>query len=302
MKSSTEIHSDIALDRSRFMDYVSLTKPELTFLSVITALAGYILGSDGAVSPLHLAACLFGVALVGGSAGTLNQLMERRWDAMMKRTGHRPLPSGRLAPQDALVFGVASACIGLTVLAIVAGVLTTVLGAVTLGIYLFMYTPMKRVTPWATIVGAVPGALPPLMGWTAAGNPLNLTALFLFAVLFTWQVPHFLSLAWIYRHDYAQAGYHLLPRFDADGGKTARESLAFMGMLMLVIGVPCVSGFFGVIYMAGAVVTTGLFLISGWVHLLERSNRSARLMFAASLIYLPTLMGLMVIDRLLLPA
>ncbi len=302
MKPTSGVHSDIVLDRSRFMDYISLTKPELTFLSVLTAFAGYILGSDGMISPLTLAASLAGIALVGAGAGALNQLLERKWDALMRRTEHRPLPSGRLAPQEALAFGLVSSCVGLVDLAIFSGMLTATLGAMTLGTYLFLYTPLKRLTPWATIVGAVPGALPPVMGWTASGNTLNLTALFIFGVLFAWQVPHFLSLAWIYRYDYAQAGYRLLPRFDPEGGKAARESLAFMGVLMLIIGVPCISGYFGLIYMAGALMTTALFAVTGWIHLLERSNKSARIMFIASLIYLPTLMGLMVIDRLLLPA
>ncbi len=302
MKPTSSFNSTVALDRSRFMDYLSLTKPELTFLSVLTAFAGYLLGSDGMISPLNLAGSLLGIALVGAGAGALNQLLERKWDALMRRTEHRPLPSGRLAPQEALIFGVASSSIGLIDLLLFAGVLTASLGALTLGSYLFLYTPLKRVTPWATIVGAIPGALPPVMGWTAAGNTLNLTAVFIFAVLFAWQVPHFLSLAWMYRHDYAQAGYRLLPRFDPDGGRAARESFGFMGVLMLIIGVPCLTGYFSLIYMAGAFIITGLFAVTGWIHLLERSNKSARVMFIASLVYLPTLMGLMVIDRLLLPA
>ncbi len=302
MKPTPSIQSDIALDRSRFADYMSLTKPELTFLSVLTALAGYILGSDGVIVPVNLAVSLLGIALIGAGAGALNQFLERRWDALMRRTEHRPLPSGRITPAEALVFGVTTSVVGLALLALDAGPLTATLGALTLVTYLFLYTPLKRVTPWATIVGAVPGALPPVMGWTAAGNSINLTAGVVFGILFAWQVPHFLSLAWMYRLDYAQAGYRLLPRFDSDGSLAAKESLAFMGILMLVIGLPCLTGFFGLIYMGGAFVITSLFVVTGWIHLLERSNKSARLMFVASLIYIPTLMGLMVIDRLLLPA
>jgi protoheme IX farnesyltransferase len=192
--------------------------------------------------------------------------------------------------------------VGLLILALFTNLLTAFLGAATLATYLFLYTPLKRLTPWATIIGAIPGALPPVMGWTAAGKAVDLTALFIAAILFLWQVPHFLSLAWIYRRDYASAGYRLLIGKDQSGALTARECLAFMSALMLIIGLPCVTGFSGVIYMAGAFVVTGIFLATGWAHFLETSNRSARLMFIASLIYLPTLMGLMVIDRLLLPA
>lgn len=301
---STPLHgqNSIALDRSRFMDYVSLTKPELTFLSVLTALAGYLLATDGSVQPWGLAMALAGIAMVGGGAGALNQFIERRWDGMMHRTEHRPLPAGRLLPRQALVFGVASSTVGLLVLAFFANVFTAYLGAATLVTYLFLYTPLKRLTPWSTFVGAIPGALPPLMGWTASGRPVDATALFLAAVLFLWQIPHFLSLAWLYRRDYANAGYRTIMAKDVSGVITARESLASMAGLMLIIGLPCVTGFSGVVYMAGAFVVTGVFLAAGWAHLLETSNRSARRMFIASLIYLPTLMGLMVIDRLLLPA
>lgn len=302
MRTSLNGHNSVALDGSRFMDYVSLTKPELTFLSVLTALAGYLLAAEGRVQPWAMATALTGIALVGGGAGALNQYLERRWDALMRRTDHRPLPSGRLLPHHALIFGVASSLLGLLDLALFTNMTTASLGAATLVTYLFLYTPLKRLTPWATIVGAIPGAIPPVMGWTAAGRAVDVTALFIAAVLFFWQVPHFLSLAWIYRRDYANAGYRLLATGDESGALTARECLAFMSALMLIIGVPCITGFSGVVYMAGAFLVTGIFLATGWVHLIETSNRSARLMFVGSLIYLPTLMGLMVIDRLLLPA
>ncbi len=300
MKQSSQIQTAIAVDHSRFMDYISLTKPELTFLSVLTALTGYLLASDGRISPLLLATALVGTALVGGGAGALNQFIERRWDALMRRTEHRPLPAGRLTPLEAATFGIVSSLLGLSCLAAFNGVTTTLLAAITLGSYLFVYTPMKRVSPLATIVGAVPGALPPVMGWTAAGREIDSTAFFLFAILVLWQIPHFLSLGWMYRHDSARAGYKLVSAVDHDGRRTARESLGFMSAIMLVIGLPCLTGYFGILYMAGSLVISGAFIVTGWIHLLEKSNKSARMMFIASLIYLPTLMGLMVIDRLLL--
>ncbi|MGA9121405.1 MAG: heme o synthase [Bacteroidota bacterium] len=301
MKPPTHTPGVFALERSHIMDYISLTKPELTFLSVLTALAGFLIGTDGAIQPLLLAAALAGTALVGGGAGSLNQLIERRWDGMMKRTEHRPLPAGRLSPGQVLLFGVVSSMSGLAILGLFVGLLTAGLALLTLCSYLFLYTPLKRITPLATLVGAIPGAIPPVMGWTAAGQHLDLTALFLFAVLFFWQIPHFLSLAWIYRHDYAGAGFRLLTSVDPLGSRTARQSLAFMLLLSAVVFLPWITGFLGVIYVIGSVGISAGFLTTGWRHAVERTNRSARIMFVASLIYLPTLMGLMVVDRLLLP-
>jgi protoheme IX farnesyltransferase len=299
MKPPVQSPTALVLERSRIVDYISLTKPELTFLSVLTALAGFLLGSEGPIQPVLLAAALVGTALVGGGAGALNQLLERRFDGMMKRTEHRPLPSGRLLPVEALVFGTVFSAVGVLTLAWFVNFLTAALALCTLVSYLFVYTPLKRRTPFATLVGALPGAIPPVMGWAAAGQPLDFTALVLFAVLFLWQIPHFLSLAWIYRHDYAGAGYRLLACVDPKGTRTARQSLAFMVLLSVVVILPWFSGFLGIMYVFGSALISIGFVTTGWKYAAQRTNRAARLMFAASLIYLPTLMGLMVVDRLL---
>ncbi|HEX9080463.1 MAG TPA: heme o synthase, partial [Desulfuromonadaceae bacterium] len=204
----------LAIERSRLMDYLTLTKPELTFLSVLTALAGYFLGAGLSFGPVTLFHTLLGTALVGGGAGALNELIERKYDALMKRTEHRPLPSGRLSPLEAGAFGVGIALAGVAELTAFVNPLTAFLAAVTLASYLSLYTPLKRITPLATLIGAFPGALPPLMGWTAAGKGIDLWGLSLFAILFFWQMPHFLSLAWMYRRDYGRAGYRLLAVMD----------------------------------------------------------------------------------------
>ena len=287
----------LALDRSRAMDYIALTKPELTILSVLTALAGYYLGAGGVLQGIGLIHTLLGTAMVGGGSGALNQYIERRFDAQMKRTENRPLPSGRIAPLEALLFGLLLSCGGIVYLAVSVNMLTALLAAVTCVTYLSLYTPLKRLTPLATLIGGIPGALPPVMGWTAATGEISSGAMVLFGILFFWQMPHFLSLAWMYRKDYARAGYRLLAVMDPEGSRTATQALLHTCLLIPVSLLLLRWGGAGVIYGVSAAVLGAGFLLFAVLLLLQRTSGAARKLFFASLMYLPALMLAMVLDR-----
>ncbi len=298
MKSEFQTQSVVALERSWVLDYLTLTKPELTFLSVLTALAGFYLGSAGSIAGPLLMHTLVGTALVGGGAGALNQYRERRFDAMMRRTENRPLPAGRLTPTEALVFGIIVSVVGVAELSVFVNALTGLLAATTWSTYLFLYTPLKRITPFCTIVGAIPGAIPPVMGWTAARKELSFSALVLFAILFFWQMPHFLSLAWMYRKDYARAGYRLLTVLDQEGSTTGRHVVGHAGALLLVSLMPVALGELGWVYGVCAFVLGAVFTALGVGMYREKSNLAARRLFVASLLYLPTLIAVMIVDKL----
>jgi len=291
----------LAIERSRVMDYIALTKPELTFLSVLTALTGFALGSAGAPGAARATLLALGTAMVGGGAGALNQAMERKFDALMKRTEHRPLPSGRVSPGEAVLFGLLLTAGGIALLAGTMGGLTASLGAATAATYLLLYTPLKRLTPLATLIGAVPGALPPVMGWTAAAGAPSAGAYILFAILFLWQMPHFLSLAWIYRNDYARGKYRLLAVFDPDGSKTGMQSLAYALALLPVSLLLVAAHDAGAAYAGAAVILGTAFVACAAGLHAQRTGAAARRLFIASLVYLPLLMIAMVVDRLLRP-
>jgi len=297
MRSNLDPHGAIALERSRFADYLTLTKPELTFLSVVTALAGFYMGTGETIALGLLLHTLVGTALVGGGAGALNQYIERDLDGLMRRTENRPLPSGRLGPWEVLIFGSLLSLAGLAQLSLFVNALTGFLAAATLVSYLFLYTPLKRITPLSTLVGGIPGAIPPMMGWTAVKNEISQEAWILFAILFLWQMPHFFSLAWMYRKDYARAGYKMLTVLDPKGDRTSRQILFYCGALIPTTMIPVLAGYSGFAYMICALFLGTAFLLSG-IHLVKtRSNDSARRVFLVSLLYLPALLLLMVIDR-----
>ncbi len=298
MRTELTPRGTLALERSRMMDYITLTKPELTLLSVLTALAGYYLGAGGVLSASGLANTLLGTALVGGGAGALNQYIERRHDARMKRTENRPLPSGRIAPLEALLFGLLLAGGGILYLSLSVNALTGLLAAITCVTYVSLYTPLKRLTPLATVIGGIPGALPPVMGWTAATNDISAPALILFGILFFWQMPHFLSLAWMYRKDYARAGYRLLAVIDEGGNRTGRQAFFHTCLLVPVSLLLVRWGGAGTIYAASAALLGAGFLFFALNLLLRRTSGAARRLFFASLLYLPALMAAMVLDRL----
>lgn len=298
--SSSIDNGALVLERSRVADFVTLTKPELTFLSVLTALGGAYLGmsdmSRGTTVLLHV---MLGTLLVGGGAGTLNQYIERHFDRLMKRTENRPIPSGRVSAAEALLFGVVLSLSGLIYLMVTTNLLTATLAFATLTSYLFVYTPLKRQTWISTLIGGVPGALPPVMGWTAMTGGVSMEAVVLFAVLFFWQMPHFFSLAWMYRSDYERAGYPMLTVLDPEGKRTSRQIVAHLAGLIVAAGLLSPVAGLGLLYTTGSILLGSLFLWSGVKLSRSRSNASARRVFFASLAYLPLLLALVVLDRIL---
>jgi protoheme IX farnesyltransferase len=287
----------LAASRASAADYLELTKPRITLLVVFTALVGFVMASPGRVSGAVLTPALLGIALVAGGASALNMLLERDTDALMQRTRPRPLPAGRLRPVEALLFGLVLSGLGLGTLAWLSGWLCAAVALATWASYLFLYTPLKRRTSLSTLVGAVPGALPPVIGWTATGAGLEPGAYALFAIVFLWQVPHTLAIAWIYRDDYARGGLPVLPVLDREGHLTGRQAVLHCLALLLVSLAPAVAGRAGGVYLAGA-AAMGVVLLGFAVRLaVLRSLAAARGLFLASVTYLPALFLLLLADR-----
>ncbi len=287
-----------SVEKSWFAVLAELTKARLTALVLLTTLAGFYLGWSGPLDLNLLFNTMLGTALVAAGAAALNQLLERDYDALMPRTEDRPLPSGRLQPGTVLVFGAACAAIGLICLAVAVNPLTALLGAITLGSYLFLYTPLKRITPWNTVVGAIPGALPPLMGWVAARGEMTRGGWALFAILFFWQLPHFLAIAWIYREQYARAGFAMLPVVDTTGVRTRFQAVSHTLLLLPFSLCPFVFHLAGVAYLIGALVLGAAYLWFAILFARRLTLPAARRLFFMSIIYLPLLLGLMVLDKL----
>src|ERR1700685_4480239 len=245
--------------------YVVLTKPDVTFLVVITTVAGFYLGSTGPMDWAKLAHTLFGTLLVAGGTAALNQYVERDMDAVMRRTAARPLPTGTLKPSEVLIFGIVTIVLGIAWLALAVNLLATLVAVITSLSYLGLYTPLKTRTTLATAVGAVPGALPPLIGWAAAHGSLSQGGWILFAILFLWQFPHFHAIAWMYREDYARAGIQMLPVVDPEGKRTVRQIIGTAVGLIGVSLLPSVVGLAGMVYCFGAlVVSVGLLQVCVW--------------------------------------
>jgi protoheme IX farnesyltransferase len=288
--------ASLASAPSRAADFVELSKPRITFLVVLTAAVGYALGAPVFQAGVFLAV-LCGTALVAGGASALNQYAEREADGRMFRTRGRPLPAGRLSPAEALAFGLAISAAGLAVLAAGANPLTFALGLAALASYVLAYTPLKRVTSLCTVVGAVPGAIPPLMGWAAGHGALDRTAWALFAVLFLWQLPHFLALAWMYREDYARGGFPMLAVSDTDGGSTGRQALLYSAALLPVTLAAGLFAGAGRFFLWGGLAAGLAFLAGAALFARRREVAWARRLFLASVLYLPMVLGLMVFDR-----
>jgi heme o synthase len=276
-------------------EYVRLMKPELTLLSVLTAVGSAFLAMRGTFHYQYILQTLVGTTLVGGAAGVLNQYVERRHDALMKRTERRPLPAGNIQPNIALLYGCILAFSGITYLFVAANSAAGILAVITLGIYLGLYTPMKRWTPFATVVGGIPGAIPPLIGWAVVQGSLSIEAWSLFFILFFWQMPHFLSLAWMYRKDYARAGYKLLVVMDTTGGITSRQIIVYCCALIPASVLPTLIGFTGYLYFTGALVLSISFLLTGLVFFHKQSSGAARRIFYFSLIFLTVLFLLLIL-------
>jgi protoheme IX farnesyltransferase len=279
----------LSLPRTTAADWLELAKPRITTMVAFTALVGFVSASRASPWTAVLVAALVGTALVAAGASVLNQVYEKDTDALMQRTRSRPIPSGRVQPAPAAAFGAALTASGLATLLLGCGPLATAVALVTWLSYLFAYTPLKRRTPLATIVGAVPGALPPVIGWAAAGDGLGPGAFILFAILFLWQIPHFLAIAWLYRDDYARAGFPMLPVLDREGSFTARQAVLHSLALLLVSLAPPAAGLAGGAYAAGALVLgVGLTLFA--LRLARaRDLVAARGLFLASVVYLPAL-------------
>ena len=277
--------------------YADLFKARLTGLVLLTTLVGYYVGFRGPVDVGLMFRTLLGTALLASGAAALNQLLEREYDARMRRTQDRPLPSGRLQPQTVLIVGSVLALVGLLYLGQAVNLITSLVGAVSLVCYLFVYTPLKRVTWLNTLAGAVPGALPPLMGWTAARGELSCEGLALFAIQACWQLPHFMAIAWIYREEYARAGFRMLPVIDPSGRRTGHQAVGYTLALLVASGGPFLFNLAGPCYLAGALILGLAFAGYAIRFSRERTVPRARQLFFFSLVYLPCLLVLMVLDK-----
>lgn len=296
---STASSTELTLgSRSRAGAYVALTKPDVSFLVLMTTAAGYYMGAHGPVDWLHLVHTVFGTMLVAAGTAALNHYVERDSDRYMRRTAGRPLPSGVLTPREALCFGLALAIAGAVDLYLAAGALAAALGIVTCASYLLAYTPLKKRTVWATFIGAFPGAIPPMIGWAASAGSLDRGAWLLFAILFLWQFPHFHAIAWMYREDYARAGILMLPVVDRQGTRTFRQIIFTAALLVAASLLPAIAGLAGIRYFFGALVaSTALVQVCVWAAS-SRTNVRAKWLMHATVLHIPILLGLMVYDKL----
>ena len=283
---------------SRANAYVALTKPDVSFLVLMTTAAGYYMGARGPVGWLHMIHTVFATMLIAAGTAALNHYIERESDRYMRRTASRPLPSGVLQPHEALWFGVVLSVAGALDLYFTAGALAAGLGVATCLSYLLAYTPLKKRTVWATFVGAFPGAIPPMIGWVAASGSLDRGAWLLFAILFFWQFPHFHAIAWMYREDYARAGILMLPVVDREGKRTFRQIILTAAALVGVSLLPAVVGLAGVLYFFGAlVVSVALLQVCIWAAT-AKTNVRAKWLMHATVIHIPVLLGLMIYDKI----
>ncbi len=282
---------------AQLVDFVDLTKPRVTSLVVMTTLVGFYLASRGRLDLILLLNTLLGTLLTAAGTSALNQYLERDADGRMLRTRTRPLPAGRLDPNVALLFAAFLSTIGVLHLAVSTNLLTAFLAALTLVSYVFLYTPLKKITSLCTLVGAIPGALPPLGGWTAARGEVTAGGLALFAILFVWQIPHSLAIAMMYREDYARGGFRVLPVVDPEGGSSGRQIMAHCLALLPVSLLPSVLGVSGSIYFYSALVLGLSLTVLALPAACHGTTRAARRLLLASVVYLPVLLGLMALDR-----
>ncbi|HSB80822.1 MAG TPA: heme o synthase [Candidatus Methylomirabilis sp.] len=294
----TQKHAREVSVARRAADFFALTKPRMVLMILVTTCVGYYLGSSRAMDTLRMLHALLGTALAAGGTLALNQFLEREVDAKMERTRLRPLPAGRLEPGEALAFGALTTAVGLLYLGIKVNAESALVTALTVVSYLFVYTPLKRRTSLCSVLGAVPGALPPVAGWVAAQGEFGPGAWVLFAILFLWQLPHSLAIGWLYRADYARAGIRLLPVIEPDGCSTSRQIVSNCLALLAVGLLPTLIGLTGRVYFLGALALgTGL-LVCGILLAISRSAADARRLVFASLVYLPALLVLMAVNKM----
>ena len=283
---------------ARLADYMELVKPRIATMVLLTVTVGFAMGSVGAWNVQGLVSALVGVALVAAAGGAFNQLIERRTDALMARTANRPLPAGRLTPWEVAAFGAVCAATGLCVLFVEVNATTALLSLLTLALYVLAYTPLKRHSALSTAVGAIPGALPPVLGWTAAGGPLGWEAFSLFAILFLWQFPHFLAIAWLYRQDYAAAGLRMLPGTLPRKGLTGLAACVYAAVLIPVSVIPGQVALAGGSYRVAAVLLGLGYLAAALRFFVSESRETARGLLYVSLVYLPVLLSVLTWDHI----
>jgi protoheme IX farnesyltransferase len=278
-------------------DLIELVKARLTLLVLLTTAVGFYLGAEGPINWTALLHTVLGTAAAAAGAAALNQWWEYKLDAMMDRTRSRPVPAGRMRPVEALVVGSGFSIFGVTYLALVSNALSAALAAITIIVYIFGYTPLKLISNFNTALGAVPGALPPMIGWAAARGTLNAGAWMLFAILFFWQLPHFFAIAWMYREDYARAGFQMVSSDDRTGERSASQSVFFCMILFVVAGLPAFVRMATVFYLLAELILGGVFIAVAMRFLKTRTRADARRLFITSIIYLPLLLGALVLSK-----
>jgi len=296
MKATT-IDSGLNEHSSFVRDLVELVKARLTLLVLLTTAVGFYLGAEGPINFIALAHTVFGTALAAAGAAALNQWWEYKLDALMHRTQSRPVPAGRMRPREALIVGATLSIFGVGYLAFICNALSALLAALTIIIYIFGYTPLKLRSTFNTALGAVPGALPPMIGWAAARGTLNAGAWMLFAILFFWQLPHFFAIAWMYRDDYARAGFQMISSDDQTGERSASQSVFFCMILFVVAGLPAFIRMATVFYLLAELILGGVFIAVAMRFLKTRTPSDARRLFITSIIYLPLLLGALVLSK-----
>ena len=278
-------------------DLAELVKARLTLLVLLTTAVGFYLGSESMVDYTGLFHVVFGTAAAAAGAAALNQWWERRVDALMRRTRTRPIPAGRMPSSQALALGIALSVFGVAYLAIVCNLLSATLTVITIGIYIFAYTPLKRTSTGNTAVGAIPGAIPPMIGWAAARGNVGAGAWSLFAIIFLWQLPHFFAIAWMYREDYSRAGFRMISSDDRSGERSASQSVFFSILLLVIAGLPAFLGIANVLYLVSELVLGGFFIAVAMRFLRLRTPGAARSLFIASIVYLPLLLAALVLTK-----
>ena len=283
--------------RGRVLDFAELFKARLTLLVLLTTAAGFYLGAESPISYAALFHVVFGTAAAAAGAAALNQWWERKLDALMRRTRTRPVPAGRMRPAEALTLGVALSVLGVSYLAATGNALSATLAALTIVIYIFGYTPLKRASTANTVVGAIPGAIPPMIGWVAARGAIEAGSWSLFAILLLWQLPHFFAIAWMHREDYSRAGFRMISSDDRSGERSASQSVFFCILLLVIAGLPAFLGVVTFAYLAIELVLGGLFVAVAMRFLKARTARAARLLFITSIVYLPLLLAALVLTK-----
>jgi heme o synthase len=298
MKTAALENPSLAPSRNRIVaDLAELVKARLTLLVLLTTAVGFYLGSESPIDYMGLFRVVFGTAAAAAGAAALNQWWERRADALMRRTRMRPIPAGRMRPLQALALGIVLSVFGIGYLAIVCNALSATLTAITISIYIFAYTPLKRASTANTAVGAIPGAIPPMIGWAAARGDIGAGAWSLFAIIFLWQLPHFFAIAWMYREDYSRAGFRMISSDDRSGERSASQSVFFCILLLVIAGLPAFLGIANFIYLAIELLLGGLFTTVAMRFLRMPTASAARSLFITSIVYLPLLLGALVLTK-----